>query len=192
MKFGLLIGRFQPFHIGHQAIINEILLDDRIPIIVYGSSNDDRDLEKNPLSYIQRVVLVESVYSGIPIIHVKSLDYKDWTTWYDELIEAIKLALHDSSYFRDPSTPLQEDIILYYTNKEIDRSTFQYKNTLYVNTWYTQIFKNQDFTLKEASFNQHSNLQISANARDIRANLEQNKHLLDARVYHKLKHWEWN
>ena len=58
MKFGMFIGRCQPFHKGHTEIINEILLAGLTPIIVLGSSNDDRDRLKNPLTYAQRKELI--------------------------------------------------------------------------------------------------------------------------------------
>lgn len=184
-KYGIFIGRFQPFHLGHQAIINEILLDGRIPIIVYGSSNDDRDVNKNPLTYEQRKFLVDTIYPLQIIHHIKSYDFEDWTTWYYKIYENIRVRLPILH-----SKP-EDHCILYYTNKEVDRSNFECFGKEYKNTWYTDIFKDQGFEMKEASFNSHPDLQINANARDIRDNLEHNKHLLDARVYHKLKAWGW-
>lgn len=184
-KYGIFLGRMQPFHLGHQAVINEILLDGRIPIIVYGSSNVDRDINKNPLTFVQRRVLVtENIYPNQRIYSIKSFDYDDWGQWFKRVYEetqAITL-IHDT---------LQDHCVLYYTNKEVDRGDFECFGKEYKNTWYTDIFKDQGFEMKEASFNMHPDLQINANARDIRANLEQNKHLLDARVYHKLKAWGW-
>lgn len=63
MQYGILIGRFQPLHNGHQTIIDEIIDDGLIPIIFIGSSN--RKNERNPLSYEQRVSLFQIAYHGI-------------------------------------------------------------------------------------------------------------------------------
>lgn len=63
MRYGILIGRFQPLHIGHQTIIDEIISDGLIPIIFIGSTGDVND--RNPLSYSQRANLIHTVYPGI-------------------------------------------------------------------------------------------------------------------------------
>lgn len=185
-NYGLIIMRAQPFHIGHQQIINEILLDGRVPIIVYGSSNDNRDMNKNPLTAEQRSILVDKVYPYTYIQSVKSNDHDDWSVWFVELLQNIVDTLN---YL--PLSELKDNIVVYHTNKDVDRGTFEAFGKTYENTWYTDIFKDQGFELKHSTFNEHPDLQINANARDIRRHLEDNKHLLDARVYHQLKAWGW-
>lgn len=185
------MGRFQPFHLGHQAIINEIMLDGRIPIIVYGSSNDDRDLVKNPLTAKQRMYLVDSIYPDELFIHVASNDFTNWTLWYDQMMKAVTSKYIYFTNFKKARVYLQKDVVIYHTNKEVDRTDFWYNGKQYVNTWYTDIFKDNGFELKHSSFNEHPDLQINANARDIRQDLEANKHLLDARVFHRLKSLGW-
>lgn len=62
MQYGILIGRFQPLHKAHQAIIDEIMHDGRIPLIFIGSSNVEN--KKNPFSYIERVSMIHDIYGG--------------------------------------------------------------------------------------------------------------------------------
>lgn len=187
MKFGLLLGRMQPFHKGHQEIINEILLDGRIPIIVLGSSEEDRDLTKNPLTYAQRKELIRLVYPNVPMIFVRSEDHTSWDTWFYHLTISIRTTLqHEFDYYGK----LRDEVVFYYHNKEVDRTSFYFKGKNYSDTFYTDIFTQSGFMVsKEIEFPDREDIQISANARDIRANLEQMKHLLDARVYNKLKEW---
>lgn len=37
MKYGILVGRLQPLHAGHQHLIDTIIADDREPIITLGN-----------------------------------------------------------------------------------------------------------------------------------------------------------
>ena len=62
MRYGILIGRFQPLHSGHQSIINEIMHDGLTPVVLIGSSATVND--KNPLSYVERSLLINKIYGG--------------------------------------------------------------------------------------------------------------------------------
>lgn len=107
MQYGILIGRFQPLHIGHQTIINEIIDDGRIPIIFIGSSNVCN--EKNPLSYRQRVKLLNVAYPGI-----LTLPLPDQTLncdWANQLVRILTDINIDLQY---------NDFRLYFYNKEGD------------------------------------------------------------------------
>ena len=187
-KFGLMIGRFQPFHRGHQEIINEILLEGLTPIIFLGSSNEDRDKLKNPLTYAQRKELIRLVYSNVPIIFVCGIDYENWTEWFESVIYDLEETLFKEI---DYEGRIKDDITLFSHNKETDRCTFRYGNKLYKNTFYTDIFRDEKFKIKEVQFVKRDDVKIDANARDIRTNIEGLRHLLDARVYFKLKEWLW-
>lgn len=58
MKVCVYIGRFQPFHCGHLAVLRKALTDfDRV-IMVLGSCNYDRDLTKNPWEFQERVLMI--------------------------------------------------------------------------------------------------------------------------------------
>jgi len=187
-KFGLFIGRCQPFHKGHQEIINEILLEGLTPIIVLGSSNDDRDRFKNPLTYAQRKELIRLIYPNIPIIFIRGVDYSDWDMWFSNLTNDIGDTLHKEI---DYNGDIVNDIVLFSHNKEVDRTSFTFNNKKYKNTFYTDIFRDRGIVLKQVQFVKRTDVKINANARDIRENIEGMKHLLDARVYFKLKEWLW-
>lgn len=176
-KYGVFILRGQPPHMGHQAIVNEILLDGRIPILILGSSNVDRDLERNPLGFGRRVELWKLIYPDTNIIFIKSNNAAN-EAWYTEILENLKL--HNVKI---------SDTTLYYHNKEEDRYSFSYKSRDYIDMHYTQIFEDENWNMQKVAFANRSDIKIEANAKDIRHNLEAFKHLLDGRVYHKLKRW---
>ena len=56
----LLIGRFQPFHKGHLAVIKKILGEADELIIVVGSSQH-RDVVENPFSAEERVEMIRQI-----------------------------------------------------------------------------------------------------------------------------------
>lgn len=115
MKYGILVGRFQPIHLAHQAIINEILHDGLIPIIFIGSSNVTDS--KNPFSYIERAKMIHEIY-GNEVITLPLPDYESDSDW----LLHIDMALgHDMSI-------KYEDCTVYFFRKgsEFDlQSTFQ-------------------------------------------------------------------
>ena len=52
-KFGLYVGRFQPFHNGHKSVVKEALKHcDRL-IIAIGSAQESRT-KKNPFTFEER------------------------------------------------------------------------------------------------------------------------------------------
>lgn len=60
-KFALIIGRFQPFHIGHKEIVDAALkCSDRVLILV-GSAQEHGTVQ-NPLPYIFRAQIIKTVY----------------------------------------------------------------------------------------------------------------------------------
>lgn len=187
-KYGLFVARAQPYHKGHQEIINEILLDGLTPIIVLGSSNEDRDKLKNPLTYAQRKELIRLTLPNVPIVFVRGMDYENWDNWWVNLQQEIFNTLYKEF---DYNGVLNDDIVLYSHNKEVDRTSFSFNGRLYENTFYTDIFIDQGFNLREVEFVKRNDVKIDANARDIRDNIEGLRHLLDARIYCKLKEWGW-
>lgn len=109
MKYGLFIGRVQPFHFGHQHIVNEIMLDGLRPLIAIGSINHNRNLDKNPLSFQQRKELIQIIYpTEVDIIGL--YDFEDWTDWFENVLRAIEYV----------ALAKPGDVTLYYHNKEVD------------------------------------------------------------------------
>jgi len=178
----------QPFHKGHQEIINEMLLEGLTPVIVLGSSNEDRNKLKNPLTYAQRKELIRLVFPNVPIIFVRGIDYENWDVWYNNVTQEIFNTLYKEI---DYNGDIIKDMVLFSHNKEVDRTTFVFNGRKHENTFYTDIFEEQGMELKQVQFVKRTDVKIDANARDIRDNIEGMKHLLDSRVYFKLKEWLW-
>lgn len=57
----VFIGRFQPFHIGHEAVIRRALERAHQVVILIGSENESRSI-KNPWTYEERVHMIESLF----------------------------------------------------------------------------------------------------------------------------------
>lgn len=177
-KYGALNLRGQPPHMGHQAIVNEMVLDGLTPILILGSSNNNRDLDKNPLTYDERVDLWELLYGNIEMIYIESWDQSN-ETWYEEIHKGISTITNI------------KNVVMYYHDKEVDRTTFEYWGVTYKDTFYTDIFRDNGWKMKQVAFANRSDIKIDANARDIRHNLEAFKHLLDGRIYNRLKELGW-
>lgn len=60
-KCGLYIGRFQPIHIGHEAIIRQMLNECDTVIIAIGSAQES-GTERNPFTFEQRADLIINVF----------------------------------------------------------------------------------------------------------------------------------
>ena len=177
-QFGVFIGRCQPFHLGHQAVVNEIMLDGKKPIIVLGSIN--KQDEKNPLTYRERYDLIKLVYPKDVII-TGCKDNVNWDLWFEGLINSI---LQSADTIRD-------NITIFYHNKPDDRLDFVYKDIEYKNEFYTKVFEIEGIKMKQIDFVNRDDFKIQSNGRDIRHNIEGFKHFLDARVYWSLKEKCW-
>lgn len=176
-EYGLVIGRFQPFHFGHQHIINEILLDGKIPVIMIGAGGN---VDKNPLSSCERRQLIEIVYPT-ECKFITVYDCNDWDAWLNNIILSLNIL-----------SILSSDVTLYYHNKEVDRyDHFKCFGKDYYNAFYTDIFTDTRIATKEVEFVKRSDIHVAANATNIRDNFEGFKHLLDGRIYHQLKKWGW-
>ncbi|MCD6436414.1 MAG: hypothetical protein J7L15_08540 [Clostridiales bacterium] len=180
-KYGLILGRFMPLHYGHQHIVNEVLLDGLIPIILLGDDNGVNP-KRNPLSFEQRKELFKLIYPNTELIILQLKDRDNWTDWFDDMGH---LVVGSSGRHR-------HQIVLYYHNKEQDRyDYFEAYGKEYINEFYTEIFKDNGVDTKKVQFVERNDITVNADATNIRDDIEAFKHLLDARVYHKLKEWKW-
>ena len=64
MKKGLILGRFQPFHLGHLRLIKAVKDDNLEPIICIGSAQKGRTKD-NPFTTEERRIMVEAVVSRL-------------------------------------------------------------------------------------------------------------------------------
>lgn len=180
-KYGLVLGRFQPFHIAHEAIIHEVIADGLEPIIILGSSNVIN--ERNPYTFSQRMDMIKTVFPNIVTLAVP--DSNDWDMWYKNIEFNLRCFINDVTEIEMASELDKLDVVWYINNKEKDRTYFEFNGKLYNNQFYSQIFKDLGYTVKEATY--PSNLRLDINATDIRNNLETHRHFLDARVYKYIK-----
>jgi|ERR1700742_5173485 len=159
-KYGVLIGRFQPMHLGHQAIINEMIADDVEPIIVLGSAG--KNDERNPFSFLERFEIIQSVYGNIPILSLE--DYATDAEWMFNL----RRLLLQTTENRLAQT------VVYYHRKPQDC----------IDGLHPLDCLRDHFAVKEALY--PTQLGITINATDIRANPHLHRHYLDGRVYRRL------
>ena len=62
-KHGLCVMRAQPFHIGHQKIIDKMLQECELVTIALGSIQESHT-ERNPFDYSTRRQMIENVYKN--------------------------------------------------------------------------------------------------------------------------------
>jgi len=173
-EYGLIMGRFQPFHLGHQAIVNEVLLDGKIPIILVGSTNKT-GTSKNPLSFNQVKKCIKLIYPNDKII-IKGIEDNTDDIWMQGIYDIL-----------ENITDLKK-VTFYYHNKKNDFYNFYYKGRSFSNKKLNFIFEHDNLiSTKELRFPELDNFEINCHATDIRNDIEGFKHFLDARVYWFLK-----
>jgi bifunctional NMN adenylyltransferase/nudix hydrolase len=92
-RYLVFIGRFQPFHCGHKAVIDEALKRSDEVIMLIGSANLPRSL-RNPFSVAERAAMIKGAYSAEKAarIHCVGLDdalYND-TRWLQYVQAGVK------------------------------------------------------------------------------------------------------
>ena len=97
-RYLVFIGRFQPFHQGHKAVIDEALKRADEVIMLIGSANLPRSL-RNPFTVAERAAMIKGAYSQAEAarIHCVGLDdalYND-TRWLQYVQAAIKSVTKD-------------------------------------------------------------------------------------------------
>ena len=60
MKKGLILGRFQPFHLGHLNVVQEVMKEGLLPIIGIGSSEEGNTLN-NPFTSQERIAMIKLI-----------------------------------------------------------------------------------------------------------------------------------
>lgn len=94
-KYDLLayIGRFQPYHLGHEMVIKEALkLSERLVILI-GSSNQPRT-PKNPWSFAERKVMIEESLTQEERSRVSYEPLRDRPYNEEQWIESVQSLIH--------------------------------------------------------------------------------------------------
>ena len=64
MKKALILGRFQPLHLGHLNVIHEVMKEGLLPIIGIGSSQEG-NTANNPFTSKERMEMVRTIMDGL-------------------------------------------------------------------------------------------------------------------------------
>jgi nicotinamide mononucleotide adenylyltransferase len=169
MPYGVFLGRFQPFHIAHEAVVHEIMIDGLEPLILIGSPN--KVDAKNPLTLVQRFAIIRTVF---PDITIRTCDDSPcWDEWWERYV---------------PEIAKHPDNVFYINEKPQDKQDFMFRGEVYTNSHYTDIYEELGVKTKRVQFPRW--LRLEVNASDIRRDLEGHKHYLDGRNYEQLKEWK--
>lgn len=98
-KLGMYLGRFQPFHNGHKAIVEKMMEECERIVIVIGSS-DKKGTVQNPFPAWERAMMIKNVYpcDGIDVVCIPDrLSISNDEGWGEYVIE------HLRNYGYDPN-----------------------------------------------------------------------------------------
>ena len=165
-KYGIILGRFQPFHGGHEYIVSQVLKKDYEPIIFIGSVNKLN--EKNPLTFEQRKKLIKLIFPDIKHIYPLE-DKKDWDQWWYNLEKKLKTISNNKN-----------DIIFITHKKTQDKCKFTFKDKEYFDN-YQVIFELEGYKTKNIPVYKINNKVIHAT--DIRKNKDYAKKVLRKQIY---------
>lgn len=85
----VFIGRFQPFHNGHLAVVKQAMEVAEEVLILVGSANRARDT-RNPFTYAERKTLIETVLGADWPVTIKALPDSDNQSWIADVQHAVK------------------------------------------------------------------------------------------------------
>lgn len=87
----VFIGRFQPFHVGHESVIREALNQAKEVIVVVGSSFAARNI-RNPFTFEERKAMIKSVFpqENVKVVPVADYPYDDgkWIAAIQSLVSS--------------------------------------------------------------------------------------------------------
>lgn len=109
-EFGVFIGRFEPFHNAHLAIVKKALEQAQTLVIIIGSAFQARTV-KNPWTFDDRVRMITSCLDGDSISRVRFILAKDYlyndNLWLTEVQQKVEEFIGES-----------DDVVLYGHNKD--------------------------------------------------------------------------
>lgn len=161
MNIWIIIWRFNPLHLWHEALINESLKNNDKTIIVLWSSNKI-DID-NPLNSDKREELIMLVYKDNvdkKIIEIKNIaDYEDDFEWFLEVKKLLNVYLNDrlTFYWWDVRNDYAIKVIKQFRNKFEHKIHFVEKSRKIINisaTKIRQMLKNWDFKMLHNFVNQ--------------------------------------
>ncbi len=93
-KLGVLVGRFQGFHKGHEMMINKAVeLCDEVGIFI--GSSQEKGTFKNPFSYEMRKSLIQKIYkNNVEICPLPDIGVGNNSKWGDYVIDNVVKRFH--------------------------------------------------------------------------------------------------
>ena len=94
-KLGMYLGRFQPFHNGHKAIVDQMLKECKEVVVVIGSPQTQDEI-KNPYFAWERVNMIKLCYPNTQNLHIICLPDRDEeyasndSSWGDYVFEYLR------------------------------------------------------------------------------------------------------
>lgn len=91
MTTGLIIGRFQPFHIGHYESIKAVIKKENLDKIIIGiGSAQLQNLLENPFSYDERKLMIKLSFKKEDNIEIYPvIDINDYDKWVQHVIKEV-------------------------------------------------------------------------------------------------------
>jgi bifunctional NMN adenylyltransferase/nudix hydrolase len=94
----VFIGRFEPFHVGHEAVIREGLTQANKMVVIVGSSGGPRSY-RNPFTYEERVEMIRGAFAEdshrIITVPLEDMIYND-EKWIKEVQESVTKAFTEA------------------------------------------------------------------------------------------------
>lgn len=92
----VFIGRFQPFHNGHKAVIETALEQAKEVVIVVGSSFAARNI-RNPFTFEERKTMIKAVFpsDNVKVVPVSDYPYDD-NKWINAIMKIVKSTVPDA------------------------------------------------------------------------------------------------
>lgn len=118
-QISFVIGRFQPFHIGHKQLIDKALLNGKRVVVFIGSSDKSRT-KSDPFTAEERMDIISSCFEDKELRRIVFVALPDFDTdkeWLDHIVSSLVLIRQDSSTFtfvcssKDPSTALNNSLV---------------------------------------------------------------------------------
>lgn len=168
-KYGLLVGRFQPLHLGHELVIREMMALGLIPIIGVGSAQES-GTERNPYALHERMAMLDLVLpEEAQLFYI--CDDPDWSEWMNGLRSVVaritggEAPLHFVN--RKPQDVIREEVM-------INGKRWQNFH------WFDAL----GYPLHEQTYNRRL---PPINATDIRKDIHSHRDLLHPAVYRLLR-----
>jgi bifunctional NMN adenylyltransferase/nudix hydrolase len=103
-KYDLLvfIGRFQPYHLGHQKVVERALQLSRNVLVVIGSAGKARSL-RNPWTYHEREQMIKAVHPEVITKPMSDRAYNDtqWVKGIQDIVKEVALDVANPDGFRN-------------------------------------------------------------------------------------------